>query len=308
MRPILVTGGHRTGTTWVGRILSSSPNMTYISEPLNVKHSRGVLDVPVEYWYMYICKENQHEYLDPYKDTINFRFQIRVALQNIRSWKDLAKVGKDQYDFIMANTFNHRPLIKDPFALFSAPWFYNEFGSQIVITVRHPLAFASSLKRLGWTFDFSNFLKQPLLMRDYLDAFHDDIKNMQDKSGDIISQAILLWKIIHATIYGFKRKYQKFVIIKHEDLSLSPIKEFKWIFQHLGLEYTDKVEAKIMSTTSGENPDELPPENTHGVHLDSRANIKNWRKRLSKPEIERILGETEDDLYGFYSPGEWRSW
>lgn len=308
MRPILITGGHRTGTTWVGKILSSTPAITYISEPLNVKHSRGILDVPVDHWYAYICDENQHLYLDAYKNTLNFRFQTLKAIQEIGNWKDLAKVGKDQFDFIIANIFNHRPLLKDPFALFSTPWFFDVFDCQVVITVRHPLAFTSSLKRLGWTFDFGNFLGQPLLMRDYLGKFHDDIVELHENGGDIISQAVLLWKIIHATIFEFKEKYQEFAIIRHEDLSISPVKEYKGLYQHLDLAFTDRVETKIQSTTSTENPDELSPENKHGIYLDSRANINNWRNRLTKREIYRILESTEDELYGFYHPDEWREW
>jgi hypothetical protein len=52
--PILVTGAHRTGTTWVGKMLAASPQVAYISEPLNVWHRPGVLRAP--------CFEMVHTY------------------------------------------------------------------------------------------------------------------------------------------------------------------------------------------------------------------------------------------------------
>ena len=39
--PILVTGAHRTGTTWVGKMLSANSQTAYMSEPLNVLHRPG---------------------------------------------------------------------------------------------------------------------------------------------------------------------------------------------------------------------------------------------------------------------------
>ncbi len=39
-----------------------------------------------------------------------------------------------------------RPLLKDPIAVLSAPWLERTFGMQVVFSVRHPAAFAASLK------------------------------------------------------------------------------------------------------------------------------------------------------------------
>ena len=55
-KPILVTGAHRSGTTWVGKMIVASQDVAYISEPLNVWHRRGVLKTPTQYWYTYIQK------------------------------------------------------------------------------------------------------------------------------------------------------------------------------------------------------------------------------------------------------------
>jgi hypothetical protein len=41
------------------------------------------------------------------------------------------------------------------------------------------------------------------------------------------------------------------------------------------------------------------------VKLDSRANVDNWKKRLSMEEITRIRKMTEGVSHLFYSDAEW---
>ena len=72
--PILVTGAHRTGTTWVGKMLTASGQAAYISEPLNVLHRPGVLRVPTSHWYTYICNDNEQAYLQPIQEMLGFRY------------------------------------------------------------------------------------------------------------------------------------------------------------------------------------------------------------------------------------------
>ena len=69
--PILVTGMHRSGTTWVGKMLSAGTGTAYISEPLNLFHRPGVFDAPVNNWYKYICEENQDAYLHSFHKMVN---------------------------------------------------------------------------------------------------------------------------------------------------------------------------------------------------------------------------------------------
>mgnify|MGYP006285720645 CR=1 FL=1 len=308
MKPILVSGAHRTGTTWVGRVLSSSSSVTYISEPLHLHHSLGVLAAPVHHWYTYICEENEGAFLDAYQDTVEFRYRTWAALQELNSWKELLKMGRDQFLFLRAGLLNHLPLLKDPFAVFSAPWFSRKLNSRIVICVRHPLAFVSSLKRLGWSFDFNHLLNQPLLMRDHLDKFRDRMSSMNTREDDIVGQGILLWEIIYSVAAKYKTEVKECFIVRHEDLSLRPQEGFSALFNQLSLDFTDQIRRKIMVTTKRGNPQQLPSGNEHAVQLDSRANLKNWENRLTLPEVDRILAATENHLFGFYEEEEWKTW
>ena len=153
-KPILVTGAHRSGTTWVGKMLTASGQLAYISEPLNVLHRPGVMRTSVENWYTYICEENEAHYLPALHETLELRYHTWAEIKSLRSRRDLLRMGRDLSIFMRGKLRDQRPLLKDPFSVFSAAWFAQRLGCQIVITVRHPAAFASSLKRLGWDFDF----------------------------------------------------------------------------------------------------------------------------------------------------------
>jgi hypothetical protein len=85
-------------------------------------------------------------------------------------------MGRDFRTFYYGLEEGRRTLIKDPFAVFSTAWFARKLNFKVVIAVRHPLAFVSSLKRLNWPFDFQDLLDQPLLMRDHLEPFRSQME------------------------------------------------------------------------------------------------------------------------------------
>ena len=133
-----------------------------------------------------------------------------------------------------------RPLLKDPFAVFSVPWFAEVLGCQVIILVRHPLAFVSSLKRLQWTFDFQDLLSQPLLMRDHLEPFRDQMSAMINNPDDVIAQGSLLWRMVYSVVDGYRSSYPEFMVVRHEDLSRNPEGGFRDLYASLGLAFTPK--------------------------------------------------------------------
>lgn len=302
-RPILVTGAHRSGTTWVGKMLAAADEVAYISEPLNVWHRPGVFRAPVKRWYTYITVENEAEYLPAFRELLNFDYHLWAEIRAIRSRKDFLRLIRDFHIFFLGSIHGERPLLKDPFAVFSTPWFAERLNCQVVITVRHPAAFASSLKRLGWSFDFRDLLAQPLLMRDHLEADREAMEALP--ADDIIGQAALLWRLIYRVVQRTSSLHPDFLVIRHEDLSLNPLDGFRQLYQSLDLEFTRRVEKTILSSSSSENPAELSKKKTHSVKLDSRANLDNWKKRLTAAEIERIRQMTDGIWQLYYSDHDW---
>jgi len=302
-RPILVTGAHRTGTTWVGKMLAANPQVAYISEPLNAWHRPGVLRAPVEKWYTYICAENEGAYLPAFHEMLDFHYGLGRELRSLRSRKDFLRMERDLSIFLRGWLLGQRALLKDPFAVFSAPWFAKQLNCQVVITVRHPAGFASSLKRLDWPFNFGDLLNQPLLIRDYLQT--DRVAMEAMPTDDVIGQAALLWKMIYRSIARMMELHPSFIIVRHEDLSRDPLTGFRYLYAALDLEFTPKVEKTILSASSSENPNELSKKKVHSVKLDSRANMDNWKKRLSVDGIARIRELTKEVAAQFYKEEEW---
>ena len=212
-------------------------------------------------------------------------------------------MGRDFSIFMRGRLLRQRPLIKDPFAVFSVSWFAERLGCRVVITVRHPAAFASSLKRLNWPFDFRDLLEQPLLMQRWLDIDRAEMESVQ--SDDIIGQAALLWRGVYRVIARMMKLHPLFIVVRHEDLSLDPVSGYRDLYTALDLDFTPKVEGIILNASSSENPTELSKKKVHAVRLDSRANLDNWKKRLSADEIVRIRKMTGKTAKLFYSDEEW---
>jgi predicted metal-dependent HD superfamily phosphohydrolase len=303
--PLLVTGAHRSGTTWVGTMLAASGTYAYVSEPLNVHHRQGVLRAPVEHWYTYICEENEVQFLPAFHDTLRLRYQTLAEIKTLRSLKDIGRMGRDWWRFTQGRLLGKSPLFKDPFAVFSAEWFAQKLGCQVVITLRHPAAFASSLKRLGWTFNFQHLLDQPLLMRDWLEPFRPEMAQAQADPDDLIFRASLLWRLVYHVVQQYQERGRPFHVVRHLDLSLDPVQEYKALYQELSIPFTPAAERRILKASQAGNPAELSENAVHSVKMDSRASLKNWQKRLTHDEINRIRDLTADVAGHYYSEQDW---
>ena len=300
-----MTGAHRSGTTWVGKMLAAGGEAAYISEPLNVWHRPGVMGAPVEHWYTYICQQNEDIYLTSLCQTLQLRYHAWVEIRSLRSRKDLLRMGRDWSIFLLGRIRNQRPLLKDPFAVFAAPWFARRLGCRIVVTVRHPAAFSSSLKRLGWRFDFSDLLEQPLLLQDWLASFRGEMEAMLQTPQDVIGQAALLWRMIYQVVAAYREQIPDLQIVRHEDLSIDPLPGFQALYASLGLEFNGRARNTVLSSSSSENPYEGSQTAIYAVRLDSRANLQNWKRRLEAQEIRRIRDLTEAVASIYYPDLEW---
>jgi hypothetical protein len=302
-KPILVTGAHRTGTTWVGRMLAAHSGLAYISEPLNVLHRPGVMRAPVVHWYTYINPENEAEYLPSLLETLRYQYHLAAEIPSLRSGHDFLRMCRDVSIFLRGGLFHLRPLLKDPFAVFSLPWFAQRLGCEVVVTVRHPAGFASSLKRLNWPFNFRDLLEQPLLMRDQLEPYRGPMESMP--ADDIIGQASLLWAMIYRSVQSACRALPSVRMVRHEDLSIDPVPGFRRLYGELGLPFTPGVERRILDSSSSDNPAELSRRKVHSTRLDSRANLHNWKRRLSTEEVARIRQLTEEVARDYYPEVDW---
>lgn len=311
-KPILVTGAHRSGTTWVGRMLSLSPKVGYIHEPFNPLHrvmSPGICKAKFKYQYTYVTEENESEYFDDIRRVTEFRYNLFLQLREVIRKKEGIRTLANLYGGFLVNRYVHdaRPLFKDPMALLSVDWLATRFDMDVVILIRHPAAFISSIKRMDWwePHDFSQFLKQPLLMRDHLNLFEDELNKCTENKFDVIDGGILLWKIFYLMVNKYQSNGNDYLYLRHEDLAQKPGEQFRVLFDRLKIDYTSKIEKEIVEHTRSSNPAEAPGSVMHLLKRDSAELARIWKSRLSKSEIERIRVGVGSLCNEFYSDSDW---
>lgn len=294
---ILVTGSHRSGSTWVGRIISKSPKVVYVDEPFNVKH-KIKKNFPFTVWFEHVSSNTPIEYQEQSLKYIKSHGEFTIT----SFFSELQHLKSKNYIRFFLNGISgkrrkKRLLYKDPIAILSAEWFYRNINSQIIVLIRHPAAFVASIKVKKWNHDFNSFLKQPELMEDHLMEFKSQIESYAKSPPDIIDQGILLWNIFHSMILKYQDKYPEWYFVKHEEISKNPVEGYEEIFRFLELPYSEKIKQAILNSTESKKQGLLS--------RDSRANIKTWKKRLSVDEINRIKNGTFEISQKYYTEADW---
>jgi hypothetical protein len=301
--PILVTGAPRSGTTWVGRMLTLAPGVGYIHEPFNPTTDAGISGRPVARFFEYVTPETEARYVPHIERSLRFSYDLRVQLPNVRSVRAAGRTAADLATFTRLRLARARPLVKDPIAVFSAGWLADRFGMDVVVTIRHPAAFVASFTSLGYRHDFNSFLAEPQLLADYLAPYEDEIRRYAAEPDDPIGEAVLLWRLVYATVDRYRSDYPGWSFVRHEDLSLDPIAGFGALYAALDLDYTADVQEEIREHTSAKNPDRL--EEKHAVRLDSRASLSGWRRSLSEEQIALVRAGAADVWPAFYGDEDW---
>jgi hypothetical protein len=295
-KPILVTGAHRSGSTWVGKIISGASNVRYVHEPFNIHITRQ--NSPINLWfqhanenYSFVYQAEILSYLlsfcSPYRICYRSKFENQFSTKAV-------------YNYLveLKSRLLNRTLIKDPLALFSAEWIYKTLDSDIIVIIRHPAAFVASLKRKGWTFDFTHFTQQPDLMRSIPISYQNEVLDILENEKEIVDQGILLWNIIYATVLKYKENYQdSWYFVKHEELSQRPFTEFEKIFQFLNLRFDKNVKDQIKKSTQAKTTSEF--------NRNSIENIKSWKEDLSVDEISQIKLGTMSVWHKYYDKRDW---
>lgn len=291
----------------MGRILGQDASIVFLSEPFNVKHNPGLFEADIPYYFLYIHEENEQEYLSRFQHLLSLRLPSTSALFRVTELRHAAEVAKHAVRLFQQRKRQRRPLIKDPYALFSAEWLYERFDADLVVMIRHPAAFACSLIRLGWHHPFEHFLAQPLLMQRFLAEFADEIRYFAKKPQPIIAEASLLWRIIYSRVIRYRVDHPGWLFIRHEDLACDPVSGFGKIFETLNLDYSPDIRQAIRPgiTSAGSRGWSIRSPSLKPIKKDSAAVAAAWRHELSKADVERLRQEVQPVASKFYGEEEW---
>ena len=303
---IILSGSHRSGSTWAGKMIALSPRVYYIAEPFNPR--RNILGSPVNTWPLdptFIKNTKQQQIIDYlnkvlYNPIYYFAYNMYYNIARKRT------LFVKYFHSYMSNLTNNQkklfskancPVIKDPTALFALEWIENNFNSKTVLLIRHPAAFVASTKIANWDFAVEEFLKQPKLIETYFCDYKSQIYDFAKNKRTLIENNALGWKLLHKRILQYREIHKNWYFVKHEDLSVNPITEFKKMYQFLDIPFNKKVISKINEFTKSSR-------STY-YHRDSRKNVHSWKKRLTMQEIDYVRNNTRDIWSEFYSNNDW---
>ncbi|MGM7702960.1 sulfotransferase [Pseudalkalibacillus sp. Hm43] len=302
---ILVTGSHRSGSTFVGKMLSINHDIGYVSEPFN--YNFGIKGV--ENWFPYVdhLTINQDKYKRMVNDLLNGKAKYKKNKSNSSNIKSnirklIGSKSSLQYKAHFINPKVKRLLIKDPIACFMSEWLHREFDMDVIILVRHPAAFISSLKRLNWRFDFNHFTKQEILYEKYLNVFleYRDLDNLT-----ILEEGCLLWNSLYGVLLQYLENNPSMICMTHEQISENPIDSFTYLYQLADLDFNKKVERTIKDYTGFSNPSDPTSNKVHVLKRNSAKNTKRWKQNLSAEEISYIKDRTNTLSKNFYKEDDW---
>lgn len=283
-------------------MLCQSGEAAYIHEPMCPNRSPGWLTRPMPRWFMYITEENEGPYREPMRRVLEMRFPAR-SIAAIRHPKHAARIAPELGRALAYRARKLRPLLKDPFALFSAEWLADRFGVQPVVMIRRPVAFVSSLKKLNWGFDYEReWLSQDLLVRDHLSAHRQNFEGYEGEV-DLVGEGIVMWNAMYDYVAELRRRRPGFTFVRYEELAADPVDGYRRLYETLGLRWDDEVRAKIASYSDSANPKDVSPRRRRAIKRDSTAATETWRSRLTPEEAARVERETSEVAAALYAEG-----
>ncbi|CAK27104.1 Hypothetical protein SynRCC307_0201 [Synechococcus sp. RCC307] len=292
----LITGCHRSGSTWLGKTICYASNSIYFWEPFNLNSPqlyKSLISSSLnnnKYWYPFLPSTHQF-----WPDLIRVCSKRRLLYSNIsfsdffadspkRTLFALKKAVALQFSLLTGGNI----VIKDPLMLFSVePALESSAVDNVVILTRDPRAFYTSVKKANWAFDFSHLLPVTSTYP-HLFKYHNLVthKSIQGSLLDLESVS-LLWNILHEHIL-YLSNLSLVTLFKYEDICADPESFFPSIAQSLfGNDFTFNQEA-FSAYLLGLKDQPSTPEDKKGVQMvrrgESKAISKLWLNRISETE------------------------
>jgi len=299
----------RSGTTFLGNILAIPRGVAYMQEPFNADH--GIARVAHHFYYIDTdhtrASDEKERLVD---DFVRGRSKFRkLPPEEAKSSK--AKIARATLK--STNNFTYKKarlnpavstyIVKDPSACLLSEYLHNKYDFKVVLMVRHPAATAMSFKRLGLHHDIADLTRQKPLMSKYLKS---ELANVNTSKLSDIEQTALLWKCLNLVLADFATKNPDMILVRHEDISTKPQKNFKTLYNTLDLRYSDDVRAKVAAQTSAKNPIDAPDNKMHHMQRNSAKNAYSWHGKLDKRDVAKIKEITGDVAKKFYGSSTWR--
>ena len=296
---VYVTGVPRSGTTFVGKVLSLPLEVDYIHEPFNPKCGMEGLTR----WYPYVRSTPDTEEAQSFhaiaKNLFSYDFEFQRCIPRRDPWqRKLVKSftgsrGEFYLRLAKLNPFHRAAVIKDPVGNLLSEYLHHNFKVKPVIIVKHPLSFIASLKRVNWWIQTSWISdNQPHLVEDY---FSDELDFINRKYDTLMEGSAAYWRASYKVLLEQASRHPDWPVITIEDLSDNPVPVFQQLYQHLDLPWSDAVRRKIMQLTgSSNNSTDAQGGKIQDFNRNSKDIFASRIKSLSQTEREAIFEIVKD--------------
>ena len=295
---IIVSGTHRSGTSWIGKTLCSTRENYYINEPFNpsnrINNAGYIKD---EYWPLSL--EEYELILPSINNIINGRYPYINNIKNSNSLKDYLKTNYYYFHFLKSklNIKKTNYIIKDPFLLFLIEeinqFFSNTFEIHINITFKDPISFVSSCKKKNWDFDFDNLLKQKNIHLKFTDLQIERMSELKKSKYSLVHRLTFLWELCNLQILRIA-SIKNVHICNHREFSLDPIAKFKKLFKINNIKFCESVESFIIDTCFSKRVSQ-DTKFSQDIKRNSIDVLNEGRKYLTNSELEYIINEQDQN-------------
>lgn len=300
----VVTGLHRSGTTFLGNILDTAQRTTMLTrEPTN--RVWGVKGVPR--WYPELTEA------DLAGDTPNapaVARLLRLSRGRPIAWNhegsSLRAIGTSIVQSSIAASVrprSHCLVVKDPFLSLSVPFVQRHLTSRtVLVAVRHPAAWALSLERVDW---HPGSLVRQLLARPEM---ADDIAGLEVPTRDWEAQPLYeasAWAWLILMTIAERRAAvadpDRHRLVPLESFKDDPVELALSLIDEVGLERGPQTLPRVRELTEGAV---VAPTTTeqHVLQRDTRASVESWRRRMSAADQRAIWTVCEPVAHRFYQP------
>lgn len=261
-KPVLIISMPRSGSSWVGKVLSNAADSLYLREPMSQAHRINFPKVQSEY------SPNALEYASEYKRYAYHAFKGSPAFLHSSIFEPSRWHQKDNKVRVIKEI---NPLLLQ--------YFVDEFQPKIIYLARNPVAVANSYFTQHWLSNrFTRaFTEQEnkALQKKYL----LDIKN------EFWHDFGLFQSVVDSLSKDILENYQDKIIVKYEDICQNPCEEFKRLYNFSGLAFTEAQQAYIAKTSNAKTNYQVGNYDTERNSLDM---ANKWKELVSQENIQAV--------------------
>lgn len=305
-RAILVTGAPRSGTTFLGTVLSLNRDVAFIYEPTSRIY--GLRDVPDPLLYVRAGSSYEATAFRMIDDLLAGRGRFRkpdgASASPLRgaARRVLGTEVSLRYRRDALNPLRRRWLLKDPWAALSSEWLHRRMGMPTVVLVRHPVPVVRSYRRLGWDMRIQELMSVDELMADHLGPL---VEGVDVDALDPVENAALVWRAYYFVLNRYLDRNPEMIAVRHEDLSARPVDVLHSLYDALGLNFDARVRARIATYTGSGNTVATPGTTLHDLRRDSAAVATRWRDEVDQQQRDAIRRWVEPEASRWYSDQDW---